>query len=222
MSAMDLLMSVWRYAAYNIAMLKAGDTSEPDAADKDFFQRLRREVERQISGYVYQVHAGAIGTPLPGDYIRALLDAMPLYLVEPCWEEVHICNTPEEIRTGVGVRRMCVTMAEDGSYVLVFDPVDEEYHLAWRSKHGLGTWGVSSLDSCRKIAIALVDRLFRLYVIQRALNQHLFCRSLRHSTHLPHPIVDFPIFARRSVPGKVLAHAIAHQHLPRSLIAKSL
>jgi hypothetical protein len=65
MSAMDLLMSVWRYAAYNIAMLKAGDTSEPDAADKDFFQRLRREVERQISGYVYQVHAGAMGTPLP-------------------------------------------------------------------------------------------------------------------------------------------------------------
>jgi hypothetical protein len=123
-------------------MLKAGATPEPDAADKAFFQRLRREMERQISGYVYQVPAGAIGTPLPSDEIRALLDAMRLCLVEPRWEEVHICNTPEEIRTGVGVRRICVTMAEDESYVLVFDPVDEEYHLAWRSKSGLGTWGV--------------------------------------------------------------------------------
>jgi hypothetical protein len=33
-------------------------------------------------------------------------------------------------------------MAEDEGYVLVFDPVDEEYHLAWRSEDGLGTWGV--------------------------------------------------------------------------------
>jgi hypothetical protein len=42
----------------------------------------------------------------------------------------------------VGVSRICVTMAEDDGYVLVFDPVDEEYHLAWRSERGLGTWGV--------------------------------------------------------------------------------
>jgi len=37
---------------------------------------------------------------------------------------------------------MCVTMAEDEGYVLVFDPVDEQYHLAWRSENGLGTWGI--------------------------------------------------------------------------------
>jgi hypothetical protein len=123
-------------------MQNAGANPEPDAVDKDFFQRLRREVERQISGYVYKVPAGAVGTPLPADEIRALLDAMRLYLVEPRWEEVHICNTHEEIRTGVGVRRICVTMAEDDGYVLMFDPVNEEYHLAWRSEHGLGTWGV--------------------------------------------------------------------------------
>jgi hypothetical protein len=123
-------------------MRNGGSNPEPDAVDKDFFQRLRREVERQILEYVYEVPAGAVGTPLPADEIRALLDAMRLHLVEPRWEEVHICNTAEEIRTGVGVRRMCVTIAEDNGYVLVFDPVDEEYHLAWRSEHGLGTWGV--------------------------------------------------------------------------------
>lgn len=115
---------------------------EPDAVDKDFFQRLRREIERQISAYVYEVPAGAIGTPLPAEEIRSHLDAMRLCLVEPRWEEVHIRNKPEEIKTGVGIRRMCVTMAEDEGYVLVFDPVDEEHHLAWRSEQGLGTWGV--------------------------------------------------------------------------------
>ena len=119
-------------------MQNAGADPKPDAVDKDFFQRLRREVERQISGYVYEVPAGAVGTPLPADEIRTLLDAMRLYLVEPRWEEVHICNIPEN----AGVRRKCVTMAEDDGYVLVFDPVDEEYHLAWRSERGLGTWGV--------------------------------------------------------------------------------
>lgn len=34
---------------------------------------------------------------------------------------------------------MCVTMAEDEGYVLVFDPVDGQYHLAWRGEYGLGT-----------------------------------------------------------------------------------
>ena len=57
-------------------MQNAGANPDPDAVDKDFFQRLRREVERQISGYVYEVPAGAVGTPLPADEIRTLLDAM--------------------------------------------------------------------------------------------------------------------------------------------------
>jgi hypothetical protein len=123
-------------------MQKAISNPEPDAADKDFFQRLRRELDQQISGYVYEAPAGAIGSPLPADEIRAYLNSMRLCLVEPRWEEVKVCNTREESWTGVGVARTCVTMAEDEGYVLVFDPVDEQYHLAWRSEYGLGTWGV--------------------------------------------------------------------------------
>jgi hypothetical protein len=123
-------------------MQKAGTDPEPDAADRDFFQRLRREVESEISGYVYEHPADAMGSPLPADEIRALVNDVRLHLVEPHWEEVNICNTLEESRTGEGVGRMCVTMAEEKGYVLVFDPVDEEYHLAWRGEHGLGTWGV--------------------------------------------------------------------------------
>jgi hypothetical protein len=115
---------------------------EPDAADKDFLQQLRRELDHQISGYVYEHPSGAIGSPLSSDQIRSYLDSMRMCLVEPHWEEVNICNTGQESWTGIGVKRMCVTMAEDQGYVLVFDPVDDEYHLAWRSEHGLGTWGI--------------------------------------------------------------------------------
>ena len=123
-------------------MQKAISIPEPDAADKDFFQRLRRELEHQISRYTYEAPVGAIGSPLPAGVIRAYLNSMRLCLVEPHWEEANICNTTEESRTGLGVKRMCVTMAEDEGYVLVFDPVDEIYHLAWRSESGLGTWGI--------------------------------------------------------------------------------
>ncbi len=118
----------------------SGDGS--DAADKDFFRRLRRELENQIAGYLYIAPADALGTQLSPGQIRDALNSMRLCLVEPCWEEVNICNAPQEGRTDLGVRRMCVTMAEDQGYVLVFDPVDEEYHLAWRSEKGLGTWGI--------------------------------------------------------------------------------
>jgi hypothetical protein len=117
--------------------------SNHDPADRDFFLRLRNGVERQISEYVYEVPSGAIGTPLPADQIRSDLEVMRLCLVEPRWEEVNICNTAAEIWTGVGNRRICVTLAEDNGYVLIFDPVEEGYHLAWRSDAGLGTWGVS-------------------------------------------------------------------------------
>ncbi len=113
---------------------------EPDAADKDFFQRLRRELENEISGYVYVHPEGAIGTPLSADHIRNDLNTMRLCLVEPHWEEVNISNSL--LGETTSVKRMCVTMAEDERYVLVFDPVDEQYHLAWRGEQGLGTWGI--------------------------------------------------------------------------------
>lgn len=114
---------------------------ESDAADKDFFQQLRRQLDREISNYVYEVYDGAIGSPLPAKLVSDYLNSMRLCLVEPHWEEVNIC-TAEESLTGAGVKRMCVTMAEEEGYVLVFDTVAKEYHLAWRSAHGLGTWGV--------------------------------------------------------------------------------
>jgi hypothetical protein len=115
---------------------------EQDPSHRDLLQRLRREVERQISDYVYEVHPSAIGTPLSNDQIHAYLDSMRRCLVEPKWEEVHIRNTPEEIRTGLGNKRMCVTLAEENGYVLVYDRAEDEYHLAWRSDKELATWGV--------------------------------------------------------------------------------
>jgi hypothetical protein len=121
-------------------MQKPVANPEPDAADRDFLRRLHHELEREISGYVYEHPPGAMGTPLPPDAIRAALDSMRFCLVEPHWEEVNICNSLQGESTGV--KRRCVTMAEDEGYALVFDPVDEQYHLAWRGEHGLGTWGI--------------------------------------------------------------------------------
>lgn len=86
--------------------------------------------------------AEPIGTSLGLDEIRAQLELMRLRLVKPRWEEVEICNTPEEATTGIGSRRRCITMAEDEGYVLVFDPVGKEYYPAWRGERALGTWGV--------------------------------------------------------------------------------
>jgi hypothetical protein len=113
-----------------------------DVIDGDFFLKLRLELDHQISNYVYEHPVGALGSPLPADVIRAYLNSMRLCLVEPHWEEVNVC-TSQEALAGIGVRRICVTMAEDQGYVLVFDPVEDQYHLAWRSEHGLGTWGIS-------------------------------------------------------------------------------
>ena len=113
----------------------------PSAADGELFQRLRLDLDRQIAEYVYEIPEDAIGNPLPAETIANYLDSMRRCLVEPHWEEANIC-TPQESVTGAGVRRMCITMAEEGSYVLIFDPICEEYHLAWRGADGLGTWGI--------------------------------------------------------------------------------
>jgi hypothetical protein len=115
---------------------------QPDAADKDFLQLLRRKLDREIANYVYASPAEAIGSPLSSDYIRDCLESMRSCLVEPYWEEVNICDHRQAL-TGSGVKRRCVTMAEDQSYVLVFYPGEEEYHLAYRGSNGLGTWGIT-------------------------------------------------------------------------------
>jgi hypothetical protein len=115
----------------------------PSAPDDEFFQKLRGDVEHQISTYIYEVAEGSLGNPLSAEQIRSYLKAMQVRLVHPRWEIVEIRNTVEEVRTGEGTKRNCVTLAEDRDYVLVFDPVDEQHHLAFRSEYGLATWGIS-------------------------------------------------------------------------------
>ena len=126
---------------------------ESNADEGWFFQRLRRDLDRQIADYVYEIPESAIGTPLTAEVITKYLDSMRECLVTPHWEEVNICN-PEESLRGVGVKRRCVTMAEENGYALIFDPSCEEYHLAWRGvaltalAHGVfvATTGLSALS----------------------------------------------------------------------------
>ena len=122
-------------------MPETSPSRESKAEEGEFLQRLRRALDRQIADYVYEVPESAIGNPLPAQMVAKYLDSMRQCLVEPHWEEVNIC-TPEESVRGTRVKRKCVTMAEENSYVLIFDPLGEEYHLAWRGPDGLGTWGI--------------------------------------------------------------------------------
>ena len=110
-------------------MQETSSSRETNADDTDFLQRLRLELDRQIADYVYEIPESAIGNPLPADVIEKYLDSMRRCLVAPHWEEVNIC-TAEESVLGAGMKRRCVTMAEEDSYALVFDPLCGEYHLA--------------------------------------------------------------------------------------------
>jgi hypothetical protein len=117
--------------------------TDPDLADRDFFTQLRNQVEKQIAEYVYVVPSGAVGTPLSAKKIEADLQLMRVCLVEPRWEEVEIRDTFDQVKTNVGPRRKCVTIAEDTEgYVLMFDPVESSFVLAFRQSEGLGTFGI--------------------------------------------------------------------------------
>ena len=114
-----------------------------DVVDSDFFARLRREVELEISGYVYEVPPGAVGTPFSPKEIQDHLSRMRLCLVDPHWEEVEVRDTFEQIQTNVGPMRKCVAIAEDDNgYVLMFDPVENSYVLAYRNGARLRTFGI--------------------------------------------------------------------------------
>ena len=136
-----------------MAMQETSSGVEPDAANKELLQRLRRDLDRQIAAYVYERPEGAVGSPLSAETISNYLDSMRRCLVEPRWEEANIC-TPQEALTGTGTKRMCVTMAEEESYVLVFDRYVRS--TTWRGEapmalaHGVSEdlgWIASSHDS---------------------------------------------------------------------------
>src|SRR5437667_3341978 len=55
--------------------------------------------------------------------------------------------------------------------------------------------------------------------IERWLDQY-FVHNLRCTSRLPCSLVDFSIFPRRRVPGEIFIHAVTHERLPGSLIAK--
>ena len=117
----------------------------PDAADRDFFARLRREVESQIAEYVYDSEApvGCVGTRLSEKDIEDDLAMMRLCLVDPRWEDVEIGDANINSST----RHQCVVLAEDISeygegYALVFDPLDNAFALAYRQRGVLGIFGI--------------------------------------------------------------------------------
>jgi hypothetical protein len=112
-------------------------------SDPDFFGKLRREVEAAMDTYVYNVPEGAIGNPMPDAVVVSGLEQMRTALVDPYWLEVEIRDTFDQAGMNAGPTRRCAVVADDGKdMLLLFDPVEEEYVLAQRSRNGFSTFGV--------------------------------------------------------------------------------
>jgi hypothetical protein len=98
---------------------------------------LRRQVEREIDEYVYQLPEGAIGNPWPAEKVEQRLRAFRSALVEPYWANV----IDDDKRT-----KRCIVIADEKrGTLLVFEPEAQKFMLAMQSKlkeGGLISFGV--------------------------------------------------------------------------------
>jgi hypothetical protein len=112
-------------------------------SEQEIFLHFRKELEREMSEYVYEVPTGSMGTPWSAERVANELREMRQHLVQPRWEQVAIARNAKEATSDERNIRRCILLAEDEDYVLVFDPVDSLYHLGHRQEHGIATWGIN-------------------------------------------------------------------------------
>jgi hypothetical protein len=113
--------------------------------DQSLFEELRTRVEREIDQYVYlyRVPEGCLGTPLSEEWISAALKEMREALINPYWTQVEFPVTPADVSLVQSKTRKCVAVADDGQgWLLLWDPVEEEFLLAWLSDTFLRTFGI--------------------------------------------------------------------------------
>jgi hypothetical protein len=111
--------------------------------EAEYLSRLRREVERSIDGYVYEVPDDAIGNRMTDAAISDGLAQLRASLVEPYWTEVEVRDTFEQVKTDSGPQRKCAVIADDGKgMLLMFDPLENSFVLAHWCKTELITIGV--------------------------------------------------------------------------------
>ena len=93
---------------------------------------LRAFVEKEIDQYVYAVPEGALGQPMPAEWVNAQLAELRQALVEPKWETVHLQDTAEQVDANPPILRQCVLIADDKKGVrLYYDPDENDFFLAY-------------------------------------------------------------------------------------------
>ena len=93
---------------------------------------LRAFVEKEIDQYVYAVPEGAVGKPMPSEWVNAQLAELRQSLVEPRWQTVQLQDTADQLNASQPVLRECVLIADDKKGVhLYYDPDENDFFLAF-------------------------------------------------------------------------------------------
>jgi hypothetical protein len=96
---------------------------------------LRTFVETEIEQYVYTVPEGAVGTPMPAEWVSAQLAEFRKALVEPRWETVLLKDTPDQWKANPPMLRKCVLIADDRKgHHLYYDPEENDFVLAFSGR----------------------------------------------------------------------------------------
>ena len=93
---------------------------------------LRRQVEAEIDGYVYDVPSSAVGSPWSREKVEDQLNEFRASLVDPKWEQVVIRDTPDQMRAEAPPIRHCILVANDSKgHKLYYDPAQTDFVLAY-------------------------------------------------------------------------------------------
>ena len=93
---------------------------------------LRTFVEREIDKYVYIVPEGAVGRPMPAEWISGQLAEFRQALVEPRWETIQLKDTRDQCDADPPILRECVLIADDRKgFNLYYDPEQNDFVLAF-------------------------------------------------------------------------------------------
>jgi hypothetical protein len=92
---------------------------------------LQTRVATEIAQYVYTVHPRAVGTPWSAEQVASALSEMREALIGPYWTMVELHDTIQQMSLEEPLMRRCIVVADDRQgYLLVWDPIDEEFMLA--------------------------------------------------------------------------------------------
>lgn len=94
---------------------------------------LRLQIEAEIASYEYEIPEGAIGRPMPGEWVATQLAEFKSALVEPIWREIVIGDSVQQMLGEAETElRECVLVADDrDGYQLYYDPLQENFVLAY-------------------------------------------------------------------------------------------